>query len=108
FDGLSSEDARKNITEQVGGTFTKTYRLRDWGISRQRYWGCPIPMVYDPEGNAHPVPNEHLPWMLPTDVDYTPDGTAPLARSEELKKRTEEIFGKGWTPEVDTMDTFVD
>ena len=108
FNAKTSEEARNLITEAVGGTMTKTYRLRDWGISRQRYWGCPIPIVYDPEGNAHPVPDEHLPWILPTDVDFTPDGTAPLARSEELKKRTEEIFGKGWTPEVDTMDTFVD
>ena len=54
------------------------------------------------------VPAKHLPWTLPGDVDFTPDGTAPLARSEELKKRTEDIFGPGWTPEVDTMDTFVD
>lgn len=108
FNAQTSKDARKNITEFVNGTITKTYRLRDWGISRQRYWGTPIPVVYDPEGNAHPVPDEHLPWTLPGDVDFTPDGTAPLARSDELKKRTIEIFGEGWTPEVDTMDTFVD
>ena len=104
----TSEEARNIITEMVGGEITKTYRLRDWGISRQRYWGTPIPIVYDPEGNPHVVPEEHLPWTLPDDVDFTPDGTAPLARSEKLKKRTEEIFGTGWTPEVDTMDTFVD
>lgn len=96
------------VTKKVGGNFVNTYRLRDWGISRQRYWGCPIPIVYDPQGKAHGVPEEHLPWLLPTDVDHTPDGTAPLARSEELKKRTIEIFGEGWTPEVETMDTFVD
>ncbi len=108
FDGLSSEEAKKKITEFVGGKFVNTYRLRDWGISRQRYWGCPIPVVYDPEGKAHPVPTEHLPWMLPEDVDHTPDGSAPLARSRELFERTEKIFGKGWTPEVETMDTFVD
>lgn len=106
--GKTSEEAKSIITEMVGGEITKTYRLRDWGISRQRYWGTPIPIVYDPEGNAHAVPDEHLPWMLPTDVDFTPDGTSPLARSEELKKRTVEIFGEGWVPEVDTMDTFVD
>ncbi len=104
----TSEEARNIITKMVGGEITKTYRLRDWGISRQRYWGTPIPIVYDPEGNPHVVPEEHLPWTLPDDVDFTPDGTAPLARSEKLKKRTEEIFGTGWTPEVDTMDTFVD
>lgn len=108
FTGFTSEEAKQKITETVGGKIVKTYRLRDWGISRQRYWGCPIPIVYDPEGKAHPVPDEHLPWILPTDVDHTPDGTAPLARSKELFERTERIFGKGWTPEVETMDTFVD
>lgn len=108
FSGLTSESARTKITEAVGGKLVTTYRLRDWGISRQRYWGVPIPIVYDPEGNAHPIPAEHLPWMLPTDVDHTPDGTAPLARSKELIERTEKIFGVGWRPEVETMDTFVD
>ncbi|MEK7227762.1 MAG: leucine--tRNA ligase, partial [Patescibacteria group bacterium] len=108
FNDLTSEDAKEKITEFVGGKMVKTYRLRDWGISRQRYWGTPIPIVYDPEGKAHAVPDEHLPWLLPTDVDHTPDGTAPLARSKELFARTEKIFGKGWKPEVETMDTFVD
>lgn len=108
FNETDSESARKKITESVGGKLISTYRLRDWGISRQRYWGTPIPIVYDPEGNAHPIPDEHLPWVLPTDVDHTPDGTAPLARSQELIERTEKIFGKGWRPEVETMDTFVD
>lgn len=96
------------VTKKVNGRLISTYRLRDWGISRQRYWGCPIPIVYDPEGKAHPVPDEHLPWLLPEDVDHTPDGTAPLARSKELFERTEKIFGAGWRPEVETMDTFVD
>ncbi len=108
FSGLTSEEARTKITEFVGGKIVKNYRLRDWGISRQRYWGCPIPIVYDPEGNAHAVGDENLPWILPTDVDHTPDGTAPLARSRELFERTEKIFGAGWKPEVETMDTFVD
>lgn len=84
-----------------------TFRLRDWLISRQRYWGAPIPIVYDPEGKPHAVPEEHLPWTLPEDVEYQPKGTAPLGTSKELLERTEKIFGKGWKPEIDTMDTFV-
>ena len=108
FTGMNSDEAKTAITEKVGGRMTNTYRLRDWSVGRQRYWGVPIPIVYDPEGKAHPVPKEHLPWTLPEDVDFKPTGESPLAKSEELKKRTESIFGKGWTPEVETMDTFVD
>jgi leucyl-tRNA synthetase len=108
FTGMQSREAKEPITEFVGGKMTNTYRLRDWSVGRQRYWGCPIPIVYDPEGKAHAVPDEHLPWLLPEDVDFTPTGVAPLAKSEVLKKRTVDIFGEGWTPEVETMDTFVD
>lgn len=108
FDGMDSEEAKEKITQKVGGRMTSTYRLRDWSIGRQRYWGVPIPIVYSPDGEAHVVPEEHLPWTLPEDVDFTPTGEPPLAKSEALKKRTEEIFGPGWTPEVETMDTFVD
>jgi leucyl-tRNA synthetase len=108
FDGMDSEEAKIAIVKKVGGRMTSTYRLRDWSVGRQRYWGVPIPIVYDPEGKAHVVPKEHLPWALPEDVDFTPTGEPPLAKSAELKKRTEEIFGQGWTPEVETMDTFVD
>lgn len=108
FDGMDSKTAKKEITKFVKGKLTNTYRLRDWGISRQRYWGTPIPIVYDPSGVAHLVPDKHLPWLLPKDVDHKPSGVAPLAKSKELLKRTEKIFGKGWKPEVETMDTFVD
>ena len=108
LNGLASEEAKKVITEKVAGRMTNTYRLRDWSIGRQRYWGVPIPIVYDPQGKAHIVPKEHLPWTLPEDVDFTPTGVPPLSKSLELKERTERIFGIGWTPEVETMDTFVD
>ncbi len=107
FTRMESEEAKLKITEAVGGRMVKTYRLRDWLLSRQRYWGAPIPVVYDPEGKAHAIPEEHLPWMLPTDVEFKPTGTSPLGQSKELLLRTEKIFGKGWRPEVDTMDTFV-
>jgi leucyl-tRNA synthetase len=102
---IELEDPKK-IVEAVGGKWVTTYRLRDWLISRQRYWGAPIPIVYDPEGKPHAIPAEHLPWKLPEDVEYLPKGTSPLGSSKELFERTEKIFGKGWTPEIDTMDTF--
>ncbi|KKP96313.1 MAG: Leucine-tRNA ligase [Candidatus Moranbacteria bacterium GW2011_GWE1_36_7] len=108
FNGMSVEEAKQKITEFVGGEMTATYRLRDWSFSRQRYWGCPIPIVYSPEGEAKLVPEKYLPWTLPEDVDFVPTGVAPLSKSEELKKRVEDIFGQGWTAEYDTMDTFVD
>ena len=108
FDGLDFTSASVAIVKKVGGRMTRTYRLRDWSVGRQRYWGVPIPIVYDPDGNPHIVPKEHLPWTLPTDVDFKPTGQPPLAKSEQLKERTEKIFGSGWTPEVETMDTFLD
>ncbi len=111
LDGLDSELAKKKMIAwlegEESGRGVTTYRLRDWLISRQRYWGAPIPIVYDPDGKAHPVPEEHLPWLLPTDVEFKPTGESPLKHSKEFKARTEKIFGKGWTPEYDTMDTFV-
>ena len=112
FNDFNSSDAREKMTawleENKLGKKQINYRLRDWSISRQRYWGCPIPIVYSPEGEARLIPNEYLPWKLPEDVDFVPTGVSPLAKSEELKKRTEKIFGEGWRPEYDTMDTFVD
>lgn len=98
-----------DVIAAAGGEKATQYRLRDWSVSRQRYWGCPIPIVYDPEGKPHLVPAEHLPWLLPTDVDFKPTGKAsPLASSKELQERVTKIFGEGWTPEYDTLDTFVD
>ncbi|MEM1144780.1 MAG: class I tRNA ligase family protein, partial [Pseudomonadota bacterium] len=89
------------------GETTINYKIRDWSVSRQRYWGAPIPIVYSPEGEPHAIPEEHLPWLLPDDVDFKPSGTAPLEQSAELKQRVEDLFGQGWTPEYETMDTFV-
>lgn len=105
--GEVREDIIKYIEKLGLGYETVTYRLRDWLVSRQRYWGAPIPIVYDPSGKAHAIPEEHLPWLLPTDVEFKPNGQSPLRDSKEFKERTEKIFGKGWTPEYDTMDTFV-
>ena len=111
LDGLSTSQAIEKSLDWLEskkiGKRQNNYRLRDWLISRQRYWGTPIPVVYDPDGNPHCVPEEHLPWVLPDDVEYKPKGTSPLGSSKELIERTESIFGKGWRPEIDTMDTFV-
>lgn len=107
FNGLDAETAKWKITEQAGGIKKTNYKLRDWLISRQRYWGAPIPVVYDPEGNPHPVKLEHLPLQLPTDVDYRPKGTSPLGSSTSYKALAEKLYGPGWHFEIDTMDTFV-
>ncbi len=110
FSGRNNREALEEIVAFAGGEMVTNYRIRDWLVSRQRYWGCPIPIVYDPEGNAHPVPPEHLPWLLPTDVTSgtRADGQSPLAGSDELRERVVRIFGEGWTPEYDTLDVFVD
>jgi leucyl-tRNA synthetase len=113
FDGQSAQgEGKKQMAEwMIKEGFARwqtTYKLRDWLISRQRYWGAPIPIVYDPEGQPHPVKEEHLPWLLPTDVEFKPTGESPLHHSKEFFERTEALYGKGWTPECDTMDTFVD
>lgn len=108
FNERNSKEAKWDIVTAMGGERATQYRLRDWLVSRQRYWGCPIPIVYDPGGKPCSIPAEHLPWLLPTDVDFTPSGEAPLASSKELKERVTNLFGEGWAPEYDTLDTFVD
>jgi len=110
FDGLISSAAIEKMLASHPKVARRSvnYKLRDWLISRQRYWGAPIPIVYDPAGQAHLVKAEHLPWLLPNDVDFKPTGESPLRSSVEFKARVEKLYGKGWTPEYDTMDTFVD
>lgn len=110
YTGMTSAEALQALAADFPDkiSFSTTYKLRDWLISRQRYWGAPIPIVYDPQGNPHPVKEEHLPWVLPTDVEFKPTGESPLVNSQELRDRVTRLYGAGWTPEFDTMDTFVD
>ena len=94
FNGTRSEDAREQIVawleERGVGEKKVTYKMRDWLISRQRYWGCPIPVAYDKDGNVHPIPEDQLPVMHPEVKDYQPDdtGRSPLAKAEEWLKVT--------------------
>lgn len=110
FDGVRTEEAREQIVawleqEQTGRAKT-TYKMRDWLISRQRYWGVPIPIAYDKNGVAHAIPEDQLPVLLPEVEDYEPDGSGKgvLARNEAF--RTVMINGEEMTRETDTMDTF--
>jgi leucyl-tRNA synthetase len=85
-----------------------TYKIRDWLVSRQRYWGAPIPIVYCPEHGAQPVPEEQLPVLLPEDVDFAPTGVSPLQSHEAFLRTTCPLCGREARRETDTMDTFVD
>jgi leucyl-tRNA synthetase len=114
FDGTGSAEARKKITESLmkkkTAKFIVNYKLRDWLISRQRYWGAPIPIVYCEKCGEVPVPEEQLPVELPRDVDFTPkgDGKSPLNTVETfVNTKCPDCGGKA-RREVDTMDTFVD
>ena len=112
FDGWPADDAKRAIVDWLGergrGTTAINFRLRDWGFSRQRYWGCPIPIVYCDEHGAVPVPESELPVLLPEIDDYKPKGIAPLASAEDWVRAPCPVCGKEGRREVETMDTFVD
>ncbi|MGO8869952.1 MAG: leucine--tRNA ligase [Acidimicrobiales bacterium] len=112
LDGLDIPTAKARAIEWLEaegiGTRTVNYRLRDWLVSRQRFWGCPIPIVYCPDHGAVPVPVEDLPVLAPDDVEFLPTGESPLATSPEFLHTTCPVCGGPATRETDTMDTFVD
>ncbi|HSQ34033.1 MAG TPA: leucine--tRNA ligase [Peptostreptococcaceae bacterium] len=96
------------ISSEERGQKTVNYRLRDWLISRQRYWGCPIPVVYCDDCGTVPVDRVDLPVLLPTDVEFTGTGKSPLTTSKKFMNATCPKCGKEATRETDTMDTFID
>ena len=112
FDGVSNRDAIEKIADycekQGIGKREINYRIRDWGISRQRYWGCPIPIIYCDKCGAVPVPEKDLPVVLPTDVDFKGDSISPLTRMDSFVKTKCPKCGADARRETDTMDTFVD
>ena len=111
YDGLTSKEAKNKITEDLSkeekGNKTTNYRLKDWLISRQRYWGAPIPIIYCDKCGVVPVPEEDLPVLLPHNVEFKPDGESPLKKSAEFMNCTCPKCGGKATREADTLDTFV-
>ncbi len=112
FTGINSMEAIEKIAafaEKSGiGEKMINYRLRDWGISRQRYWGCPIPVIYCDKCGTVPVPEKDLPVVLPTEVDFHGDANSPLLRMPEFTDVKCPACGGSARRETDTMDTFVD
>ncbi len=112
FDGIDSISGKKAVTEYLAelnaGEEKINYRLRDWLISRQRYWGTPIPIIHCEKCGEVPVPENQLPIELPYDVDFTPKGGSPLATNPEFVHTTCPKCGEKAHRDVDTMDTFVD
>ncbi|NIP15639.1 MAG: class I tRNA ligase family protein, partial [Pseudomonas stutzeri] len=110
FTGTPGDVAVQEVTEwleeQGTGEFAVNYRLRDWLISRQRYWGAPIPMIYCDECGIVPVPYEDLPVLLPEDAEFLPTGESPLKYHEGFLHTTCPNCGGPATRETDTMDTF--
>ena len=111
LNGLTVEDAKKTIIEKIEkisiGRKRILFRLKDWGISRQRYWGCPIPMIYLEDGSCVPVDKNELPVKLPNDIDLRSPGN-PLETHPTWKKTKHKKSGKPALRETDTLDTFVD
>lgn len=111
FDGLTSEEGKvaiiKKLEEDGCGGFKINYRLRDWLISRQRYWGAPIPIVHCEHCGEVPVPEDQLPVVLPYNVNFTPDGTSPLLKSQSFIEAACPKCGRPARRDADTMDTFV-
>lgn len=112
YDGMNNKEAIKAITREfqekgIGGEQVN-YKLRDWLISRQRYWGCPIPMVYCEECGWVPEKEENLPIRLPLDVEFTGKGDSPLTTSAEFQNTVCPRCGRPARREIDTMDTFLD
>ncbi len=112
FDGISSTEGKNKIIEYAEknnyGKARVQYRLRDWLISRQRYWGCPIPIIHCPDCGHVPVPDADLPIELPADVEFTGKGTSPLAQLKDWVEVACPTCGKPAKRETDTMDTFID
>ena len=111
LNGLNKEDAINKmcsyLEENGFGKKTVTYKLRDWLVSRQRYWGAPIPIIYCEDCGAVPVPEDDLPVKLPMDVEFTPDGESPLKKCDSFMHCTCPKCGKPALREADTLDTFV-
>lgn len=111
FDGLTTDEAKEKIVEKLSsmglGEKKVNFRLRDWLVSRQRYWGAPIPVIYCEECGIVTVPESQLPVELPYDVEFAPDGKSPLAKSEAFVNTTCPHCGKPAKRETDTLDTFV-